>query len=534
MKSPVAAALAFLLAAPVQAQAPKTQRPVRGAVESVAAEVDALVLDRKNQPVAGLVKGDFKLFVNGTETTIDYVEAAPVPVVSARTPESTSTPEAAPAHVPTAGARRPHSTVLIFDDLHTGFGARFKGITGLRKHLATLPESEEVAVYSLNFSLRTLQPFTRDRALVRRALDAAGRTMPVSQIDFPTADEYINRSRQALRSFADLFRALASRSEPKTVVLLAGALPAWGEANAALRGSVDIARSSSFGSFASFAPPGSSRALVAAKVGPSKYAYSYVDNARDMANEALLARATVIALDPAGLEAPGEGADSQKPNEARVDSFAYLNDTFALLADDTGGARVGFSNADGDRLIAESDRLNLRYRLGFTPPDSTSDRRDIRVEVLRPGVTVRVASGQRSLTAEAASRARFAAFLLRSDPARGDFPLTVEVKSPVAKRKSDAFTFDILIPLSGVFAESIVDMRRAHLELLIAGVDAEGRVGDLMVLPFEVEIAKDAPAGGFFRHHGDFQLDRKWKGRLFLGVRDLSTNQLGAATIPVG
>ena len=195
---------------------------------------------------------------------------------------------------------------------------------------------------------------------------------------------------------------------------------------------------------------------------------------------------------------------------------------------------MGYSNAYGDRLIAESDRLNRRYRLGFTPPDSTSDRRDIRVEVSRPGVTVRVASGQRSLTAEAAARARFSAFLLGTDPARGDFPITVKVTTPVVKRKNDVLTFDILIPLSGVYAEDASDTRRAHLELLVSGVDAEGRVGALMVLPFDVEMAKDAPAEGFFRHHGNFQLDRKWQGRLFLGVRDQATNQLGAATIPIG
>lgn len=530
MKKTTAAALALLLAASVEAQAPDASRSVKGSVESVAAEVEVLVLDGKNKPVAGLTRGDFRLFVNGKETLIDYLEAPPAHVTAAA-----DTPLPRSAVPPSEGAavspRRPHSTVLIFDDLHTSFGARFKGITGLRTYLAALPEGEEVAVYSLNLGLKTLQPFTLDHALVGRALDGAGRTMPISQIDFPTIDGSITRSRQALRSFADLFRALASRPEPKTVVLLAGTLPVAGEANAGLRRRVDTARASSFGSFGS---PGGRGGPVTARVPSSTYAYSFVDEARDMANEALLARATVVALDPTGLGAPGAGADSHVANDARVDSFAYLNDTFALLAEDTGGARVGFSNADGDRLIAEADRLNRRYRLGFTPPDSTSDRRDIRVEVSRPGITVRVASGQRSLTAQAASHARFSALLLRSDPARGDFPITVHVKGPVTKRKSDALTFDILIPISGVFAEDASDERRAHLELLVAGVDPEGRVGDLMALPFDVAIPKKAPADGFFRHHGDFQLDRKWKGRLFLGVRDQSTNQLGAATIPIG
>lgn len=542
MKKTTAAALALLLAAPLQAQAPDASRPVKGSVETVAAEVEVLVLDGKDKPVAGLARGDFRLFVNGRETPIDYLEAPPARVparVDAPPPPSDVPPPAGTA----ASPHLPHSTVLIFDDLHTGFGARFKGITGLRSYLATLPEGEEIAVYSLNLGLKTLQPFTLDRALVGRALDGAGRTMPVSQIDFPTTDGSLTRSRQALRSFADLFRALASRPEPKTVVLLAGTLPVVGEANAGLRDSVASARTSSFGS------PGGRGRPAAARVPSSTYAYSFVDEARNMANEALLAKATVIALDPTGLGGAGAGAnsfgadfsgadslgtDSGAAQVAGVASFAYLNDTFALLAEDTGGARVGYSNAYGDRLLAESDRLNSRYRLGFTPPDSTSDRRDIRVEVSRPGVTVRVASGQRSLTPVAASRARFSAFLLRSGPARGDFPITVQVSSPVTKRKSDALTFDILIPLSGVFAEVAGDARRAHLELLLAGVDPEGRVGDLTVLPFAVEMPKDAPADGFFRHHGDFQLDRKWKGRLFLGVRDQSTNQLGAATIPIG
>lgn len=524
MKKTAVAALALLFATSVRAQAPDASRSVKGSVESVAGEVEVLVLDRKDKPVAGLARGDFRLFVNGRETPVDYLEAPSVaePRSASRPPSPVSPSAGTPA-----SSRRPHSTALILDDLHTGFGARQKGITGLRSYLATLPADEEVAVYGLNFSLKTLQPYTRDRALVGRALDRAGRTLPVAQIAFPTIDESTNRSRQALRSFADLFRALASRPEPKTVVLLAGVLGAMGESNADLSSPTDAARP----------PLGSSGRLggpVTARVPSGTFAYSFVAEARDMANEALLARATVIALDPTGLVAEGAGADSHEPSGARVDSFAYRNDTFALLAEDTGGARVGYSNAYGDRLIAESDRLNRRYRLGFTPPDSTSDRRDIRVEVSRPGVTVRVASGQRSLTAEAAARARFSAFLLGTDPARGDFPITVKVTTPVVKRKTDVLTFDILIPLSGVFAEDASKTRRAHLELLVAGVDAEGRVGALMVLPFDVEMAKDAPAEGFFRHHGDFQLDRKWQGRLFLGVRDQATNQLGAATIPIG
>jgi len=77
MKKTAAAALTFLLAAPVQAQVPDAARPVKGSVEAVAAEVEVLILDSKGVPVEGLTKNDFKLFVNGKEMPLDWFEAPP-------------------------------------------------------------------------------------------------------------------------------------------------------------------------------------------------------------------------------------------------------------------------------------------------------------------------------------------------------------------------------------------------------------------------------------------------------------------------
>jgi hypothetical protein len=104
----------------------------------------------------------------------------------------------------------------------------------------------------------------------------------------------------------------------------------------------------------------------------------------------------------------------------------------------------------------------------------------------------------------------------------------------VKKRPDDAFPFDVLVPVSGVYAEDIADGKRAKLELLIAGVDEEGRTSEPMVIPFSVTLDKSAADGTFFRKNSNFTLDRKWKGRLFVGVRDTSTNRIGAVALPVG
>ncbi len=40
--------------------------------------------------------------------------------------------------------------------------------------------------------------------------------------------------------------------------------------------------------------------------------------------------------------------------------------------------------------------------------------------------------------------------------------------------------------------------------------------------------------GAFFRKDANFNIDRRWKGRLFVGVRDAATNRIGAVALPIG
>ena len=147
------------------------------------------------------------------------------------------------------------------------------------------------------------------------------------------------------------------------------------------------------------------------------------------------------------------------------------NDAFALLTEETGAARIAYTNRPTDLLLAESGRLASRYRLGFTPSDPTSARRTIRVDVARTGLVVRTAAGQRSVTPETAARARFAALLLSADAPKGDFAIAVETKGRVANRTDDALPFDVLVPVSAVYAEDTSTGRRAKLELLVSAVD---------------------------------------------------------------
>ena len=552
----LSAVLAFSPAVPASAQSDAPQ-PVRSSVEAVAADVEVLVLDSKGKPVEGLAKGDFKLFVNGKETPIDWLEAPAAPSSASASAAAASAPAPAASEAPTgaAAARRMHSTVFVISDLQTDLRSRNAGLDALKGYVDRMPAREEAAVYLLDNGVRRLQAFTSDRSTLKKALDKPARTLPRAYI-FPQQGsvEWEGQSRQMLRNFSTVLDTIANRPEPKTVVVMAGPIsptgfvqPIGGPAGSAALGETVLAGSPLSG------------VDVLSTSGDSYTArsiWNFLAEAKDAESQALLARATIVAVDPTGLFSPDGRAEisstsspaGRPPRDTAaalrpansvtegdaVDSFAYRNDTFALIAQSTGGARLGFSNKPVENLIAETNLLAQRYRLGFTPPDGTSARRDIRVQVARPSVVVRAAAGQRSLTPETAAHARFAALLLSADAPKGDFPIALETKAAVKDRKDDAFPFDVVVPVSGVYAEARGDTKRAKLELLIAGVDEEGRASEPMVIPFSVTVDKSAGAGAFFRKDSNFTLDRRWKGRLFVGVRDTSTNLLGAVALPIG
>ncbi len=556
--------LAFSPLALAQADA---SRPVKSSVETVAAEIEVLVVDSKGKPVEGLTKGDFSLLVNGKATPIDWIEAPPATPTSAAPAAPAPAAAAAPAEAPAAAAapptRRAHSTVFVISDLHVDLRARNEGLKALETYVDRMPAGEEAAVYLLDNGVKRLQGFTSDRKAVKTALAKPAKTLPRSYVFAESyGDEWLGQSRQMLRNFTTVLDSVANRPEAKTVVVLSGTImptgfiqPIGGPAGSAALGRTVFET----GSSGDAVPP-----IEAVSVNGPTYSYSsrgiwnFTGEAKDAEAQALLARATIVAFDPTGLysadgraetnsvfatrarpapntDAALRPADSRSEGDA-VDSFAYRSDTFALVAEATGGARLGFTNKPADALAAETNLLAKRYRLGFTPPDATSARREIRVAVARPGVVVRTAQGQRSLTREAATRARFAALLLSAEAPKGDFPIALETKAAVKDRKDDAFPFDVVVPVSGVYAEERGDVRRAKLELLIAAVDEEGRASDPMVIPFAVELDKSAGsgAGAFFRKDASFTLDHRWKGRLFVGVRDTATSRLGAVALPIG
>jgi VWFA-related protein len=523
--------------------------PSTAAVQVKSSEVQVLVQDRRGQPVLDLRKDEFRLYVNGRSWPIDWTEPPP----AEKSGPSDLSPAAEPRRAQEAPAvarapRGPHSTIYLVDNFHVDYGSRRQGLLAMERHLETLPPDEEVAVYVFDLGIKMLQRFTRDRHETKDALELAGRKPPGSSYSRVDSLDWVSMSSQALRGFSYLFRTLSGRPEAKTVVILAGYLPRSGFFDP--QDLASVARDANEGR------SGPSWARKPQELTRSKTPFDFHSERDEVVELALLANATVICLDPAGVATSPEIDSSEakiRPQGVAVTSrtrasdlptsepplsLASRLDTLVEIATATGGVRLSGSNAPDKQLREEARRLDRRYRLGFTPPDESSNRREIRVEVARPCLSVRAAPWQRTLTSEEVSRGRFAALLLAEDRPPSDFEISLEaVGESSAKESEKGFKVEVMIPLSEIHFTAGRDGRTANVEVLMTAMDGEGRVSPLQMQPISLRIPgghEEIDPGSAYRYSGRYVLESLAKGRFWVGVRDRSTNRLGYAVLDLG
>jgi VWFA-related protein len=508
----------LFLASIASAQAPQ-QTGVKDSVVVRAAEIEVLVLDSKGRPVTDLAREEFLLTVDGLPRKIDWVSP---PNTSRGDASVEVAPAPASTGIPPLASALPHSTVFFLDEPHLDFRSRFRGLRALEMHLKTLPLQENVAVYSFRHGLKLVQPFTTDRAAIVSSLERLGRATPVSQQLNSTAQR-ASESEGVFQDLSRMLQGLAGRSEPKTLVLLAGYLPisSWELAN----------------------PLG------------SKASFDFTEQVRQTSRDAFLARATILAVDPSGVPALDLGLteplalaaaarfldDSRpglSPSAAPVtsaDPLASGGDALAVLARETGGSRLTLSNNPEWQLDAETQRLNSRYRIGFTPDTETLQTRQLAVRVTRPGLRVRTATGQLSLAGEALVRARFASSLLSGDLPLVDFPIRVEETTSPNSRLTKTLSVEVSFSSLDVFLQDRGDVLGGQVEILAATADKDGSLSDVRSQALDVRIPASAAAlvpRSSFRTLVTLQV--RGKGSLLVGVRDTTTNRLGEARLRYG
>jgi VWFA-related protein len=201
---------AVLLATTLSAgQAPLPQQDSARAKETQATQVTAVVVDvvvrdGDGQPVLDLRADEFEVFEDGVRQepgSFTPIHASPVPADTATTPSGTT---AQP--LPQAG-QAPELMAFVFDRLSPE--AQGLATKAAMTYVGKAPLTTNViAVFGVDLSLVLYQPFTRETALVRRALDTIQHRSSVQYGS--TWQQQSAAAEQARRSAAQVTAATSS------------------------------------------------------------------------------------------------------------------------------------------------------------------------------------------------------------------------------------------------------------------------------------------------------------------------------------
>jgi VWFA-related protein len=182
MTKTTASLMLLTLTTTLVAQEPARRATGGDAASVTAVVVDLVVRDRKGLPVTDLTAADFEVLEDGVRQEVGSfrlpaAEAVPGAVVATTTPASRTAaePPAAAASAPPAAAQTPARgtasvVALVFDRLSAD-SRRFTKLAADR-YIGKGTESDHVVgIFATDWGLEILQPFTRDAAVLRQALD---------------------------------------------------------------------------------------------------------------------------------------------------------------------------------------------------------------------------------------------------------------------------------------------------------------------------------------------------------------------------
>jgi VWFA-related protein len=440
---------AALIAQPDAApQAPQERQSFTATATAVL--VDVVVRDRNGRPLTDLDAADFELAEDGAGQKIDSFtrvsRGGGIGVsVGWRSPGTTVVAPPSPAATPDGPARSSDeaATGIVFDQLSSeALGLAQKAT------LAYVPMSGDagvrVAVFATDPSIRTLQPFTTDRSLIRRAVAGvlpAGASAGEQKAE--RADELLARRRElrgegdpiaggATASTATLSQNAAAiglrETELRMVQTEINMIRASEHLDRENRG-YDTALALLTVVRALSAYPGRKTIVFFSEGLPASPVLSAkLDTVIDIANRG---NVTVYAVDANGLRTRSSTANMRKEMDAFVDErfrqlatgadrteqpltmeFERVEDTMRLdsraglarLANDTGGFLIDQSNDLTSAFRRIDEDTQFHYLLTYSPRNVEFDGkfRTIQVKVKRPGAQVFARKGYRALRARPA------------------------------------------------------------------------------------------------------------------------------------
>jgi len=468
MRTRVAIALVCALAGPAgRAQQPAAQRVPDTAKTGVTAVlVDVVVRDKRGQPIRDLEQSDFQVLEDGVPQTIGSFTRVFDGAVLAPAPASSAAPARASIGVGlAAGSAGPAVTALVFDRLNPE--ARRLAVRAAQDYLGTNGQAPDyIGVFGIDLALTPYAPFTRDREVLRRALD---RIASHASARFNAADQHDEKAAADQRATAaeqTLARAAAAGGPGASQAI--GSAPAeavFAEMQSKMIQDFEVMERDQQG----YATTNGLFAIVnTLQRVPGRKSLVFFSEGlaippavqrlfRGVIDAANRARVSVYTMDAAGLRAESEQAkirdevnqaasvgintgysNTSGRNNAPLTQRLEKNEDvlrqdprtgLGELAEDTGGLAFDSTNnlREGFERI-ETDQRNY-YLIGYVPANDAFDGRfrAIDVKVKRPGVTVSARKGYFAVRdpggALITSRDALALAALEQKPVPNAFPI---------------------------------------------------------------------------------------------------------------
>src|SRR5437588_8699674 len=530
-------------------------------------QFDAVVTDKKGNPVTDLRPEDFEVYANGRKqpvTNFSYISVeAGGPTTTSPTPPprpaDKTAPPVPPARLRPGQVRR--TVALVIDDLGTSFESMAYVRRALKKFVdEQMQPGDLVAIMRTSGGMGVLQQFTSDKNVLYRAIErvrwnpmsrsgvsafAPMEALPPGQ-DNTGGDSSNNGSvnNNGNRSSGTDSGAGTDADEFRDEIFSVGTL---GALNFVVRGMGELPGRKSVIMF-------SDGFTILDREDPAKR-QRVLENLRRLVDLANRASVVVYTVDARGLPYLGltaaDDATGRSPLQIqtmldkRSQNYLDTQEGLHYLAEQTGGFFVHDRNDLSGAVRRVLDDQKGYYLIGFRPDESVFDKikgrlrfNALQVKLKRPGLHVRTRSGFLGITDAEARPARHTRVeqlisALASPFASGDVPLRLTSLFGGDVVKGSFVTSLMHIDMSNVvFTDEPEGWHKAVLDVVALTFGEQGQVVEDINRTETVRVRKEA--FDIVRREGlvyTMQVPVKKPGayQLRVAVRDAQAEKLGSA-----
>jgi VWFA-related protein len=529
-------------------------------VTSRLVQVNVIAQDKNGSPVRDLTRADFLLTDNGRpqEISVFLVEAAERRRSNLSPVEVTGPLSINNRTMPAAWSPMP-VTVIFFDALNMLTTDDFlHGKREVVKFLRTLQPGDPVALYSLNGpDVRVIHDFTDDALSLIQAVQRLSGSQLLKHVGIgpavapgaragPSGSGYFQQMSGWLEeaSRADEAASLRMRAE-----WTLNALENVAHHLVGIPGRKNLIWISS--AFPITIGLGIESFQADRRAGVNQELYGFSEREKRIGRLFSEAQVAVYPTDPAGLATDQIYSAAVAHGEQRIQAWTssghmvtageIAEPRFAsmrLLAKQTGGLAFYNANDLSGSIQRAIDDARITYTIGFYPPEAAWDGKyhELKVQVKRPGITVRAREGYSASAPVSASEPdrQQALQLALASPLEG---AAIGVRVNVESNPLDWWGQDIVVVIDphDIRFQARAGRMRSEVDVVFAQLASDGRRldGEKKTLQYALfpESYENALAQGLFLTES-LTIDPR-ASRVRIVVRDASTGAAGSVSIPV-